>query len=531
MTKNKVDQEKLFTRRDFIKIVAGVGGGALLGLSGLNLLLKHADGRARNEEPIYTNKVRAVLSTSAISEENKLPGTDGWKFKKGGAGNIQGYASTTSVTAGETIEFMISTKKGGTLYHLQTFRLGYYQGKGGRLVDEAKGLKGIAQGWWSSKSGRNGLPEPDLVTKLLDLKWVPSYKWTVPTNAVSGYYLTKLTDAEGYETYIPFIVRDDKNAHDLMVQSSVATWHAYSAWGGHSYYGHYDNETHEYFTYDQDPKNNAVSISYNRPYEQGNGAGDLFIEYPTVYWLESHGYDIGYVSNIDTHLSRVKWKPKGFLSIGHDEYYSRPMREYLENFRDNGIHMAFLGANSIYWQSRYESNMNDSTLEPRIQTCYKYRAKSQDPVRDLKLLTTTWCQIDEPENLIVGQNWGSVVNESQDWVISNPTHWLFNGLKVNKGDKVNKLIGWEFDGVANHLFTPPNLEIIAASKVINKQNKVYEANSTIYEHWSKSTIFSSGTIYWGFGLANPAEDPRGVVSPIVQGVTKNLLDRFVGITV
>ena len=52
-----------------------------------------------------------------------------------------------------------------------------------------------------------------------------------------------------------------------------------------------------------------------------NGSGEFLLwEFPLAFWLEQHGYDVTYVSNVDTHrdaggLLRVK----GFLSVGHDE--------------------------------------------------------------------------------------------------------------------------------------------------------------------------------------------------------------------
>jgi hypothetical protein len=42
----------------------------------------------------------------------------------------------------------------------------------------------------------------------------------------------------------------------------------------------------------------------------------------------------------------------GFLSVGHDEYWSKPMRDAAEQARDAGVHLAFVEANAIYWQVR-----------------------------------------------------------------------------------------------------------------------------------------------------------------------------------
>ncbi|MGE7272118.1 N,N-dimethylformamidase beta subunit family domain-containing protein [Brevibacillus panacihumi] len=468
-----------------------------------------------------------------IAAENEKPGTANWRVTKPAAGQIQGYASATSVTGGDTLQLHISTQTQGQPYDLEVYRLGYYQGKGARQVFSKKGLTGQAQGWWSQQEGRHGLPEPDPETKLLDLGWKPSFELVIGEDWVTGLYVVRLTEANGYQSYIPFLVRDEQYEHDLMVQSSVTTWHAYSAWGGYGYYGHYDDETGEYLEYDDDPKNVAVKISYNRPYEQYSGSGDLYLEYPTVYWLESKGYDIGYVTNIDTHLGRVPWTPKGFVSLGHDEYYSRQMRTYVERLRDQGVHLAFFGANDVYWQIRFEDDSMQTDAgerrEPKLQVCYKYRAIEEDPVEQRKLLTTEWRKINEPENQLLGQMYEGLVSQGYDWVVSNPNHWLYQGLRVQKGEAVKGLVGWEYDTVTNDIFTPANLDIIAASPLVNTKGKKAEAHTTIYRYWTNALVFDAGTIYWCFGLANPWEDARGNVSEIIQGVTANLLNRFVDV--
>ena len=52
-----------------------------------------------------------------------------------------------------------------------------------------------------------------------------------------------------------------------------------------------------------------------------NGSGEFLLwEFPLAFWLEQHGYDVTYVSNVDTHRDRNGLlRVKGFLSVGHDE--------------------------------------------------------------------------------------------------------------------------------------------------------------------------------------------------------------------
>jgi len=79
-----------------------------------------------------------------------------------------------------------------------------------------------------------------------------------------------------------------------------------------------------------------VAVSFNRPYGKycqildaplSTGSGEFFLwEFPLAFWLEEHGYDVTYISNLDTHHDPGGlMRARGFLSVGHDEYYSIEM--------------------------------------------------------------------------------------------------------------------------------------------------------------------------------------------------------------
>jgi hypothetical protein len=89
---------------------------------------------ARGESPTTADPER-------IRRENELPGTRDWTATKVQVDPktryrspwIEGYASKTSVRAGETITIHVSTNPPSP-FVLEIYRLGYYQGHGGRLV-------------------------------------------------------------------------------------------------------------------------------------------------------------------------------------------------------------------------------------------------------------------------------------------------------------------------------------------------------------------------------------------------------------
>ncbi|WP_163365410.1 N,N-dimethylformamidase beta subunit family domain-containing protein, partial [Enterobacter asburiae] len=83
----------------------------------------------------------------------------------------------------------------------------------------------------------------------------------------------------------------------------------------------------------------------NRPFitrDGGFAAGPqdfiFSVEYPAIRWLEQNGYDINYISGIDTARSGAQLlNSEIFLSVGHDEYWSADQRANVEAARDAGV--------------------------------------------------------------------------------------------------------------------------------------------------------------------------------------------------
>ena len=166
-------------------------------------------------------------SANPIQIENQNPGTSSWLLSNVANNNeIEGYASLTSVNAGDQISFFVNTIDPN--YTLTIYRLGYYGGLGGRQMTQPVTLGGIAQ----------PIPTPDPTTGLAECQWVSPYVFTVPSNWVSGMYVVKLRQPIRKQRYITFVVRNDGRASDLMFQTSVSTYQAYNAWGGKSLYGY-----------------------------------------------------------------------------------------------------------------------------------------------------------------------------------------------------------------------------------------------------------------------------------------------------
>ena len=128
----------------------------------------------------------------------------------------------------------------------------------------------------------------------------------------------------------------------------------------------------------------AAKVSFDRPYSDGYGSGQLAgnawsWERYYIGWLEKSGYDVTYSTNLDTHTNGARLLDfKGFLSVGHDEYWSKAMVNAATTARDYGVNLGFFGSNTAYWQVRFEPSA--AGVANRVMICYKGAAL--DPVKD-----------------------------------------------------------------------------------------------------------------------------------------------------
>src|SRR5207245_7416584 len=84
-------------------------------------------------------------------------------------------------------------------------------------------------------------------------------------------------------------------------------------------------------------------------------------------------------TDIDTHADGAALlNSKAFISSGHDEYWSMEMFNAARSARDAGTNLAFFGADTAFWQVRFESSA--AGIPNRVMVCYKDAAI--DPVQE-----------------------------------------------------------------------------------------------------------------------------------------------------
>jgi hypothetical protein len=467
-----------------------------------------------------------------IIQENQNPGTTEWELTNPATNReIEGYASLTSVNRDRQIRFYVNTQDPS--YTLEIFRMGWYGGTGARRMTEPIELPGIKQPP-ALEHRASGLVECD---------WQESYTSIVPP-WTSGVYLAKLTASEsGKQSYIIFVVRDDKRKSDFLFQLSVTTYQAYNNWGHKSLYRWNSRRIQAYL------------VSFNRPYAKspnpdaayGVGAGEFLTnfqpshrvssagwDYNLVRWLEREGYDVSYATNIDTHSNpKLLWNHRAFLSVGHDEYWSAAMRRNVEKARDKGVSLAFLGANICYWQIRID--ISPFSKEPyRTIVAYKEYA-ALDPYRDRRR-TTLWRNppVNLPEDSSIGVMYAAFEVDA-DIVIDNPPDWMVANTNLRSGSILPGLLGYEVDRMYGN--APANTVRVAHSPYtdgrvrqgLHNSHSDFPIEDRIGYAESGAIVFATGSMQWIWALDdyNAPVLRKSRLNHDAQQLTRNVLARMI----
>ncbi|MGF1987025.1 MAG: N,N-dimethylformamidase beta subunit family domain-containing protein [Nostoc sp. ZfuVER08] len=471
---------------------------------------------------------------NAIYLENLNPGTTNWKLSNRGNGEIAGYASATSVNKGGTLDIKVSLAQAGQ-FTIDVYRLGYYGGKGGRLMASSGSLNGSTQAACSL--------DPD--TRLIECNWTTSYVVQVGNNWTSGLYVAKLTDqATGINAHVWFVVIDDTRTADILFQSAVSTVLAYSMTGGYSLYNAQSINGQR-----------AFKVSYDRPFSQATYINDnqadtpLRWEYNMVRWLESQSYNVTYTDSMEVHSNGQKLlNHKVFLSVGHDEYWSKEMRDRVETARNAGINLGLFSANSCYWRVRFESStVAAGQVKPnRVMACYK-QDWSLDPVAQQQGSSAATnkfrsVQNQRPENALFGVMYGSDTSSLYggfNYVVTNSSDPYYANTGLQNGDQLTMLVGYEWDFLVNNGSAPAGLVMLSQSPVqpsfllptfdepageqtLPANQDFNTSHSARYTASSGAKVFASGSIQWVWGLDSDDVSPAREDGRVKQ-MTVNIL--------
>jgi len=441
---------------------------------------------------------------------------------------VEGYTDKLSYSPGETAGFHISTST--SQYSIEIARLGAQ-----RKVF-----------WQRSQIPGTCHPVPEDASSH-GCRWPRELTLEIPADWPSGYYEAILRVEDDGGQYcghnqrsasgkFHFIVRPAHPGQrtSILLQLATNSYNAYNNWGGWSLYAYHGRGGLQ-----------GHRVSFERPPNN-----DYFHrwELDFVVWAERNGYDLDYATNCDLEfMPHLLKQYRLVLSVGHDEYWSAPMRDNLEAFIAGGGNTAFFSGNTVCWQVRSED-------EGRALVCWK-QSYTRDPAfaaGDHAHLSTLWSHhlVGRPENSLTGVGFlhggyhlshGQFMDGSGAFRVHRPDHWVLADTGLGQNDTFggeHTIVGYECDGCEFTLEdglpvptgsdgTPHDFTILCTAPA-----RWHANDCEWYDKWKKGhsgaavlglynrggTVFTAGTTDWAHGLAGG--------DPIVERITRNVIDRL-----
>ena len=345
-------------------------------------------------------------------------------------------------------------------------------------------LSGLA-----ARVGRTGL-EPAQVFDVTTSGSMTSVKIETGMFA-AGLYLVALRPADGSDhvRFVPVTVRDDRNPASVIVHIPTATYQAYNAWGGASLYD-FDS-----------PGGAAEHVGMDRPYDAFDGAGFCFYgDYQMASWLDAEGVRADFIMSNDLHVSPSALRGRTlFVSAFHDEYWSQEMRNNLHRFIGSGGNAAFLGANNIYARITFDADGRTLSTAPK-GTPRRFR------------------DLGQPEDELLGSWYDAYrfpYGSGAAWEARNTNHWIYNGTGMNDGDRIDGLIGYEWDHARTENRSP-HVTLLSETQVAPGRRH----NGVVFNVPGRGTVVNVGTTYWPRFLTGTGTFPT---DQRVITMTRNIL--------
>ncbi|MCW1750226.1 MULTISPECIES: N,N-dimethylformamidase beta subunit family domain-containing protein [Rhizobium] len=344
---------------------------------------------------------RTISGTGAASKSTWVEIPD-----RNGAPSAWCYGDKRSYRPGETVRLFISA----TVSKLD-------------IAIRQEGLKPTPLHHWSGL--RVEFQEVPDQAYMKGCSWRETVALDLPEDLAPGAYIIEMRDPEGDDNHPAlghhiFFVRANRaenRGNTILLVASTGTWSAYNDWGGASHYRGLNTDyphggacpvlsaqrpwargqvwlppsaprqvrktrARQPMPPEYDSKDWAFANGYARYYASTGWAS---YERPFLLWAERAGYDVHVIAqdDLDLHPDCVDgYSCMAF--IGHDEYWSMPMRRTVDAFVDRGGKVARFAGNFL-WQTRLGE-------QGSTQTCYKYTARDLDPIRheNPKLMSGAW---------------------------------------------------------------------------------------------------------------------------------------------
>jgi hypothetical protein len=512
--------------------LAACGGGAAAP-RGHGELVPESSVLGPKAHPDYRWLIRTGGPPLSIAAENRQPGTRAWRLPGPAAdiggrarGVVTGYAGLPSVLPGQ-IERIYVSAPGARRVKISVFRIGWYQGRGGRAVLETGWLRVRAQ---------PGCPH-SFTSGLTRCDWQPTLSFVVPPALVSGVYTAKLTTLSGARDCL-FVVRA-RTTTPLLVQIPTATYQAYNAWGGDSLY------PGGAFRVGLTGTSQGNAVSYQRPYDSQTGAGQFFArDVAMVRFLERYRYPVSYTTSesVDADPAQVLHH-RALIDIGHSEYWSVRQERAFARALHSGTSLLFFASDLLAEPIRYAraGALGTRATGPTIiarggLAAGRGGVARGDRFRRRSAALTGSAYLGCITPRLPG--FGPPIYHYYGWSPApalKPT-WLFRGTGIRPGTVIRGIVGYELD--ARTSASPRGTRVIGrgggpcmGAGAFGVRDTVVAApgstaQTTLYTTRSGAIVFTAGTLGWELGLepvpsASP-DVPRAPDRRLVA-ITRNLL--------
>ena len=405
---------------------------------------------------------------------------------------------------GETLDVAASVDLPTAQVSWAAYRLGDYRGVGARRIGD--GGKAILS--------HQPACRPRAGDGLVSCDWTASVHVPIPGDAPVGAYLLKLTRVDGYERYVPFVVRRPRERSDVLVVLATSTWAAYNSYGGTSLYE--DDEPSP-----SNAAHRAFRVSYDRPFEQGYGTGTLLSnERSAISWLESQPLRISYATAEEFEAADdILEDTKVVVLPGHDEYWTQLRRDRTDAAVSRGVSLLLLSANTGYWRVRTDAAPDGR--KARVITCFKNAdGDTGTPVTH----RFREAPENEPEDALFGVMYRdrlAMVDVDAPVLIRRTDHWAFEGTDLRPGDVFWRVNGYEVDSIGAG--APLDTTALASSPLLSLNGGLGWGTMALRETGSGALVFAAGGLDFARTLSN-----YDLADTKAQRLVANVLYRALG---
>lgn len=445
---------------------------------------------------------------------------------------IFGYAGKASVWPGQRLMLHVSTDAA-------RFRIMLY-----RWVGEL--LHVFSSDWLPGIRAPAGAADEDW-------QW-PQYTVPVHRDMPPGVYVAHLEEPGAapvsiamQEAAVLFVVRSAR-PNKILYKLPLATYNAYNLAGGGCLYADPPRSL--------DPP--GAKLSFRRPgcgiggrphgapdYYDASSPRQTFAHWdaPFIGWLMKAGYDAAFCTDLDLHEDPGLCSDHQLLlSVGHDEYWSEPMRDGVEDFVTGGGNVAFFSANVCWW---------------RIHLVEDGSAMVCHQGGPLGAFDHWWTEsgANRPEDLLTGLSyrhgggWWDGARRANGFIVHDGGHWAFAGTGLKTGasfgaDTWPPLAGYECDGAplirvperdvsvrlhpaAACCGTPGRLHLLAHAELEAgwQERPTRETPVSAGPHCAVMALYDRGGTVFSCGTTDWAQ-VLGSGDPVVGAITRNVIERL-----